>query len=82
MTLFKHLRWTFFRKPFLDLQGNSESGQTSKMEFFAKIVKNENPFTIFLKTSILNVWQGSKYASELASKVTDFSVLKKFEYHR
>ena len=39
------------------------------MEFFTKIVKNEKPFTIFVKTSILDVWQGSEYASELASKV-------------
>ena len=51
------------------------------MELFAKIVKNEKPFTIFVKTSILDVWQGSEYASELASKVTDVSFLKQFEYH-
>ena len=52
------------------------------MELFAKIVKNENPFTIFVKTSILDVWQGSEYASELASKVTDVSFLNQFEYQR
>ena len=28
---------------------------TFKMELFAKIVKNEKPFTIFVKTSILDV---------------------------
>ena len=39
------------------------------MELFTTIVKNENPFTIFAKTTILDVWQGSEYASELASKV-------------
>ena len=33
---------------------------TSKMELFAKIVKNEKPFTI----SILDIWQGSECASE------------------
>ena len=33
------------------------------------MVENEKPFTIFVKTSILNVWRGSEYASELASKV-------------
>ena len=49
------------------------------MELFAKIVKNENPFTIFVKTSILDVWQGSEYSSELASKVTDISFLNQFE---
>ena len=52
------------------------------MELFAKIVKNENPFTIFVKTSILDVWQGSEYASELASKVKDVSFLNQFEYQR
>ena len=31
------------------------------MDRFAKIVK---PFTIFAKCSILDVWQGSKYACE------------------
>ena len=30
------------------------------MEPFAKIVKNEKPFTSFVKTSILDVWQGSE----------------------
>ena len=41
------------------------------MEPFAKIVKIEKPFTIFVKTSLLDVWQGSEHAFELASKVTD-----------
>ena len=50
------------------------------MELCVKIVKNEKPFTIFVKTSILDVWQGSEYASELASKVTYVSYLNQFEY--
>ena len=50
------------------------------MELFAKIVKKEKPFTIFVQTSILDIWQGSEYASELASKVKDLSFLKQFEY--
>ena len=45
------------------------------MELFAKMVRNEKPFTIFVKT-YLDVWQGSEYASELASKGTDVSFLK------
>ena len=49
------------------------------MELFAKLVKNEKPFNIFVKTSILDVWQGSECASELASKVTVVSFLKQFE---
>ena len=52
------------------------------MEPFAKIVKNEKSFTIIVKTSILDIWQGSEYASELASKVTDVSCLNQFEYLR
>ena len=52
------------------------------MELFAKITKNEKPFIIFAKTSILDVWQGSEYASELASKVKDISFLNQFEYQR
>ena len=45
--------------------------------FCTKKVTNEKPFTIFVRTSIfsvLDVWQGSEYASELAFKVTDVSV--------
>ena len=52
-------------------RANSESCQLSKMELFVKIVKKENSFTIFVKVPILDVWQGSEHASELASKVTD-----------
>ena len=50
------------------------------MELFAKIVKNEKLFTICAKTSTLDVWRGSEYASELASKVKDISFLNQFEY--
>ena len=32
-------------------------------------------FTIFVKTSTLDVWQGFEYISELASKVKDVSFL-------
>ena len=52
------------------------------MKLFAKIVKNEKPFTVFVKKSILDVWQGSEYASELASKIMDVSFLYQFEYQR
>ena len=40
------------------------------------------PFTIFSKTFILDIWQGSEYASELASKVKDVSFSNQFEYQR
>ena len=49
---------------------------------FCKIVKNKKPFTIFVKTSILDVLQDSEYAFELASKITNVSFLNQFEYQR
>ena len=52
------------------------------MELLAKLVKNEKLFTIFVKTSILDVWQASEYASKLPYKVTDVSFLTQFEYQR
>ena len=47
---------------------------------FCKIVKNEKPFTIFVKTSILDVLQDSEYAFEVASKITNVLFLNQFEY--
>ena len=41
----------------------SEPFQTSKMEFFVKIVNGSKPLTIFVKYSILDVWKGSECAS-------------------
>ena len=67
---------------FLGLQGNPESCQSPKMELIAQITKNEKPFTTFVKTFILDVWQGSEFVSELASKVTDVLFLKQYEYQR
>ena len=52
------------------------------MELIVQITKNEKPFTTFVKTSILDVWQGSESVSELASKVTDVLFLKQYEYQR
>ena len=45
----------------------SEPCQTSKMELFAKIVKRHLA-TIFAKSSVLDVWHGSEYASVLPSE--------------
>ena len=53
--------------PLLTFRG--ESYHTSKMEFFAR-------------TSIFDVWQGSEYASELASKLKNVSFLNQFKYQR
>ena len=40
-----------------------EPGETSKMELFVKIVNNIKLLTIFTKSSILDIWMGSKYTS-------------------
>ena len=45
-----------FHKSLLASEASSESWQTSKMEVFAKIVKNEKLFTILTKISILSGW--------------------------
>ena len=37
--------------------------QPSKMKFFVKIVNDFQQSTIFTKSSIVDVWQGSEYAS-------------------
>ena len=57
-------------------EATSESCQTFMMEIFVKIVKNEKPFTIFAKSSILDVWQGSEYTSEFVLKVKALLFLK------
>ena len=41
----------------------SEGCQPSKVEFFGDVVNSFQPLTIFAKRSILDVWQGSEYAS-------------------
>ena len=56
--------------------------RSRKMELFAKLVKNQKPFTICVKTSVLYVWQSSEYASEFDSKVIDVSFENQCEYQR
>ena len=43
---------------------HSEPSEASKMEVFAKIVSNWKPLTVFIKSSMLDVWLGSEYASK------------------
>ena len=74
--------WKIWDGDFLASEANSQPCQTFKMELFARIVKNWNPFTICAKASILDIWQGSEYASELASKLKDVSFWNQFEYQR
>ena len=53
------------------------------MGLFAKIkTKSRSRFPQKPQTSILDVWQGSEYASELASKFKDVWVLNQFEDQR
>ena len=40
----------------------SQPSQTSKMEVFIKIVNGFQPFTVFIKSSILDIWLGYEYA--------------------
>ena len=47
----------------------SEPYQTSKMERLAKIVKDFQVLTIFSKFSILDICQGSEYASGLIGSI-------------
>ena len=44
-----------------------EASQTLKM-LFVKIVKGSNPFIIFQKSSILDVWLSSEYMSKFSCK--------------
>ena len=44
-----------------------EPCQASKMELFVEIVNDWKPWTIFAKSSILNILQGSKHASGISS---------------
>ena len=43
------------------------------MELFAKIMNSFQPLTILEKRSILDVWQGSEYASVVTYKPQDSS---------
>ena len=42
--------------------------ETSKMEFFVKIVNSFQPLTIFAKSSFLYIWLGSQYGPTLKSE--------------
>ena len=48
----------------------------SKMELFAKTVDSIPPLTIFAKSSILDVWMSSEYASDLGALILSCYVLK------
>ena len=74
------LWWSFFWKSLLASMANSEPCHTSKMELFAKNSQKRKAVHYSAKTSILDVWQVSEYASKLASKVKDASFLNQFKH--
>ena len=43
----------------------SKHGRTSKMEFFGKLINGFLLLNIFTESSLLDVWLGSKYVSEV-----------------
>ena len=45
-------------------EAHPEPSQTSTLEFFAKIVNDFQPLTIFTKSSISDIRLGSEYVSE------------------
>ena len=56
------------------LWGIFRTMSTYKMERFGKIIEGFEPSTIFAERSILDIWQGSEYASAAGSY---FSLAKK-----
>ena len=58
------------------LKAYSEPYQISKMNFFAKLANGLQSSTIFIKSSIFDVWHGSEYASFFFCINTGFNVLK------
>ena len=60
---------------------NSKLCQTSEMEP-CKNSKKLKAVPYFSKNCILDVWQGSEYATELAFKVKDVSKSNQFEHQK
>ena len=52
-------------------EANSEPNQTSKMDYFVKIVKGFYPLTILAKCSNIDVGQASEYASDCSPQLSD-----------
>ena len=58
----------------------SEPCQTSKMALLAKIVGVFQPLTVFVKSFILDVWQGSEYASadHIKSRIIVYFIVRAY----
>ena len=57
----------------LPAEGYSEPCRTSKIELFTKILISLKPWTIFAKSSILDLWQGYEYAFDLKHSDKEYS---------
>ena len=55
-----------------------KSIQRSKIELFAEIVNSFKSLTLFAKNSIVDVWLGSKYASEMTLSRDSVNQMLKF----
>ena len=60
-------------------EAHSELYQTYKMEVFAKMIKSLQLWTIIVKSSVLDVWQGSEYASNSSCIIIVFIAYKALE---
>ena len=58
---------------------DSEPSQTSKMDFFEKIINSWKPLTIFAKSTILEVWLSSAYVSGQWSFCLQTKEVSKYE---
>ena len=56
---------SFYWINFWNAELHAEPTKILKMEFFAKIVNHWKLLIIFTKSSVLDVWVGSEYISEL-----------------
>ena len=53
------------------LKASSEPCEISRMKLFVKLFNSYTPLTIFIKGSILAVWQSSKYGSALDNEYSE-----------
>ena len=68
LTINKLRRYVIHYYIYTNPEAYLEPRQTSNMERFVKIVNGLKLLTIFSENVAPNVWQGSKFASEMACK--------------
>ena len=77
-TLSNILSWRFFREVVTGFRGELRILPNISDGAFCK--NDQKLKAVHYCANTLGVWQGSEYASELASKVRDVSFLNQFEY--